>query len=135
MQESDTTQELDKATIQGFLSLRSAPAALTTLTPTAPTPAAPLPTLAAPTTTIATATPIDAQLTAVAESILNSLSSTELTALPRVITDPQSVPYIYDRKILGKARAALGRDLTGDERNRARRLFFQTMKLKTSPPA
>jgi uncharacterized LabA/DUF88 family protein len=118
LQEADTTHELTKADVSGFLSVK---------TPLNSTP----PPEATPAVGLSGRSPdTEAVLTSVIEEILKGLGPLEAEALNSAIVGSSQVPHEIDRRILGKSRALLGRILTGPESSRARSLLAELVKTR-----
>lgn len=108
MQESDTTTEWSAETIRKFLDYvpEDRPEATGIL-----------------------ARPLQAdasdQLDAVVRSIVDQLSSTDLAGLKTFWEGQKGLPSDHDRPLLGKCKAAAGRDLDAREKTKMRKLFVE----------
>jgi uncharacterized LabA/DUF88 family protein len=118
LQEADTTHELSKTDVGQFLSVRNPVS---------------VPTLAGiPAATAATLAPVspDIAVKYAVEEITKNMSPSEVKTLLPLLTNANQVPHEFDRRLLGKSRAVLGRDLTGPERSHARLEFIAAVKAK-----
>lgn len=116
LQEADTTHELSKSDVGKFLSVKSLAAPTAAIGAVAPIPAA-----SAPQT-------FDEATKSAIGAIIKSMSPADIQTLIPVLMTTNQVPHEFDRRLLGKSRAALGRDLTGAERSQARVKFIETVK-------
>lgn len=108
MQEADTTQEWDSATVSKFLSHK-----------------APVIPAAAPVIAPAGAASTPAALEQAAKAVLATLDSNELTALATFRKAQKGVPQELDKKLLMQGRLALGRSLDSQERRDIRAAFMK----------
>lgn len=112
MQEADTTLEWDAATIAKFLSHKVV---------IAPSP---------PPSPQVTGSSVAATLEQIAKDILSTLDTDDIAALKTFRLTQRGVPQEHDKRLLGIARTALGRDLDLQERRQVRAAFMrQSAKL------
>lgn len=115
LQEADTTTEWDKTTVSKFLllSIPVPPVVAVVAAPVKGTPSL------SGTTTTGTGT----DLGKVAEGLASSLDSTTVLSLKAYWTSKLGIPPEFDGKLLARGRAAIGRDLTPDEKKQIRSKF------------
>ena len=119
LQEADTTHELSKSDVEQFLSVKTTAASAAAVVPSTQNPVPPV------------SVPFDAAVKSAIGAILGALSETDAKVLMEIIATTNSIPHEYDRRLLGKSRTALGRDLTGTERSQARSEFTSAVNAKT----
>ncbi len=120
LQEADSTQALDRASVAKFLKVLPIPAPA----------AAPAPAMAATTATAAAAIDVDATLHRVANDLIGPLDFDDVTKLAAVLATTSRIPPEYDGKLLARSGAAIGRKLTGDERRKVRGMFVLLAKAR-----
>lgn len=114
LQEADTTQEWDAATVGKFLAHK--PAAVVAIV---------RPTQGSALGSMAGATPAETIIEGVAQTLMSKLDSSDLAALNSYRLTQRGVPPEYDGKLLGQARLVLGRDLDGKEKRHLRSSFLR----------
>lgn len=116
-QEADTTTEWDGAMVGTFLSTIAAPAAATVTVPAQAPPAS-------------SGEGVDeaAVIKGVIDGLLGGLSTDDLNDLRSFWTSRQGLPPELDRPMLGRCRDGLARELTPDERRRARADFVNAIR-------
>jgi hypothetical protein len=133
LQESDTTTEWDRATVNKFLSIK-APVTATFGTAVGATVAPAVQTAAAvanatastsgPTNSLLPLQPPTAgQLDKVAADLFSTLDSADVTALHTYLESQHGIPREFDGKLLARGRDAVGRDLDSQEKKYIRAKF------------
>lgn len=128
IQEADTTAEWDKATVAKFLSVLAPVPAPTVVVAAlgspasggSPTTAATMPASAAAALAPAAIGPL---VDTVAETMAHSLDTPTIMSLKAYWASKANVPPEFDGKLLARSRAAIGRDLTFDEKKHVRAVF------------
>ncbi|MCH8999833.1 MAG: NYN domain-containing protein [Proteobacteria bacterium] len=114
LQESDTTTEWDKPTVEKFLSVRSPPVAFA---------APPVSSAGSPAAAV-----IDSELEELTHQLVASLNEADIKGIQAFWATQRGVPPEFDGRLLAGGRAKIGRDLDTLEKRRMRTKFNESVR-------